>query len=57
MGTAHGADELGVCPHGNAYQASAWGRYKGFCLGYGHTVLLGRIETDFRTHTLLKWGP
>jgi hypothetical protein len=57
MGTAHGADELGLCPHGNAYQAGAWGHYKGFCLGYGHTVLLGRIETDFRTHTLLKWGP
>jgi hypothetical protein len=40
MGTAHGADELGLCPHGLAGQAGAWGRYIGFCLdllvGYGH---------------------
>jgi hypothetical protein len=38
MGTAHGAEELGLCPHGLAchQQAGAWGRYIGFCLGYGH---------------------
>ena len=36
MGTAHGAKELGLCPHGLACQAGAWGRYIGFCLGYGH---------------------
>jgi hypothetical protein len=36
MGTAHGADELGLCPHGLACQAGAWGRYIGFCIGYGH---------------------
>jgi hypothetical protein len=36
MGTTHGAEELGLCPHGLAYQAGAWGRYVGFCLGYGH---------------------
>jgi hypothetical protein len=36
MGTAHGADELGLCPHGLACQAGPWGRYIGFCLGYGH---------------------
>jgi hypothetical protein len=38
MGTAHGANELGLCPHGLACQAGAWGRYihVGFCLGYGH---------------------
>jgi hypothetical protein len=38
MGTAHGAEELGLCPHGLACQAAAWGRYIaiGFCLGYGH---------------------
>jgi hypothetical protein len=36
MGTAHGAEELGLCPHGLACQAGAWGCYKGFCLGYGH---------------------
>jgi hypothetical protein len=36
MGTVHGAEELGLCPHGLAFQAGAWGRYKGFCLGYGH---------------------
>jgi hypothetical protein len=27
MGTAHGAEELGLCPHGLACQAGAWGRY------------------------------
>jgi hypothetical protein len=36
MGTVHGADELGLCPHGLACQAGAWGLYIGFCLGYGH---------------------
>ena len=36
MGTAYGAEELGLCPHGLACQAGAWGRYIGFCLGYGH---------------------
>ena len=36
MGTAHGAEELGLCPHGLAYQAGAWGGYIGFCQGYGH---------------------
>ena len=36
MGTAHGADELGLCPHGLACQAGAWGGYIGLCLGYGH---------------------
>jgi hypothetical protein len=36
MGTAHGAEELGRCPHGLACQAGASGRYIGFCLGYGH---------------------
>jgi hypothetical protein len=30
MGTAHGAEELGLCPHGRACQAGAWGRYRGF---------------------------
>ena len=36
MGTAHGANELGLRPHGLACQAGAWGRYMGFCLVYGH---------------------
>ena len=36
MGTAHGAEELGLCRHRLACQAGAWGRYIGFCLGYGH---------------------
>ena len=36
MGTAHGAEELGLCSHGLACQAGAWGRYIWFCLGYGH---------------------
>jgi hypothetical protein len=39
MGTAHGAEELGLCPHGLACQAGAWGLYIGFCLGYGHITL------------------
>jgi hypothetical protein len=30
MGTAHGAEELGLCSHGLACQAGAWGRYMGF---------------------------
>jgi hypothetical protein len=28
MGTAHGAEELGLCPHALACQAGAWGRYQ-----------------------------
>ena len=36
MGTAHGTEELGLCPHGLACHAGARGRYIGFCLGYGH---------------------
>jgi hypothetical protein len=43
MGTAHGAEELGLCPHGLACQAAAWGRYVGFCLGYGH---IWKIQTN-----------
>jgi hypothetical protein len=26
MGTTHGAEELGLCSHGHACQAGAWGR-------------------------------
>jgi hypothetical protein len=37
MGTAHGAEELGLCPPGLACQAGPWGRYIGFCLGDGHS--------------------
>jgi hypothetical protein len=29
MGTAHGAEKLGLCSHGLASQAGAWGRYIG----------------------------
>jgi hypothetical protein len=36
MGTAHSAEELYLCSHGLACQAGAWGRYIGFCPGYGH---------------------
>ena len=43
MGTAHGAEELGLCSHGLACQADAWGRYIGFCLGYGH---IWKIQTN-----------
>jgi hypothetical protein len=48
MGTAHGAEGLGLCPHGLACQAGAWGRYIGFCLGYGsrygHIPILTNIR-------------
>ena len=44
MGTAHGAEELGLCPHGLACQAGASGRYVGFCLGYGHIWKIQTIE-------------
>jgi hypothetical protein len=43
MGTAHGVEELGLCPHGLACQAGASGRYIGFCLGYGH---IWKIQTS-----------
>jgi len=43
MGTTHGAEELGLCSHGLACQAGAWGRYIGFCLGYGH---IWKIQTS-----------
>ena len=33
MGTAHGSEELGLCPHGLACRAGAWG------LGPLHRVL------------------
>jgi hypothetical protein len=36
MGTAHGAEELRLCPHGLACHANAWGRYIGVSLGIGH---------------------
>ena len=43
MGTAHVAEELGLCSHGHACQAGAWGRHHRvmpwLCLGIGHTLL------------------
>jgi hypothetical protein len=42
MGTAHGAEELGLCFHGLACPAGASGRYIGFCQGYGH---IWKIQT------------
>ena len=45
MGTAHGAEELGLCPHGLACHAGARGRYIGFCLGYGHIGKSKQIMT------------
>ena len=44
MGTAHGAEELGLCSHGLACQAGALGRYIGLCLGYGH--IWTKIKSD-----------
>jgi hypothetical protein len=43
MGTTYGAEELGLCYHGLACQAGAWGRYIGFCIGYGH---IWKIQTS-----------
>ena len=43
MATAHGAEELGLCPHGHACEAGAWDRYIGFCPGYGH---IWKIQTN-----------
>jgi hypothetical protein len=48
MGTAHGAEELGLCPHGLACQAGTWVRYIGFCLGY---VVKGSVYHKWRLHT------
>jgi len=45
MGTTHGAEELGLCPHGLACQARAWDRYIGFCQGYGHIWKIQTIES------------
>jgi hypothetical protein len=36
LGTAYSAEVLGLCPMGLPALAGAWGRYIGFCLGYGH---------------------
>ena len=44
MSTAHVAEGLGLCPHGHACQAGAWGRYIGFCLGYGHIRRNGLLK-------------
>jgi hypothetical protein len=32
MGTAHGAEELGLCSHGRACHAGVYGHYIGFSL-------------------------
>ena len=32
MGTAYGAEELGMCSHGRACQAGVYGHYIGFSL-------------------------
>jgi hypothetical protein len=48
MGTTHGAEELGLCPHGHACQAAAWGRYIGFCLRVDLNCIV-----SYLTHCLL----
>jgi hypothetical protein len=52
MGTTHGAEELGLCSHGLACHASAWGRYMGFCLGYGH--ILEKSKQVFAGKNILR---
>jgi hypothetical protein len=60
MGTTHGAEELGLCPHGLACQAGAWGSYIGFCPGYGHIwaiqIYNGRQKYSARPITLFHDG-
>jgi hypothetical protein len=60
MGTAHGAEELGLCSHGLACQTGAKGRYIGFCLGYGHIWKIqyskGRQKYSAKTITLFHDG-
>jgi hypothetical protein len=41
MGTTHGAEELGLCSHGLACQAGAWGRYIGFVIRVFPIIFLG----------------
>jgi hypothetical protein len=54
MGTARGAEELELCPHGLACQAGAWGRH--------HTVMLriwpylGKSNIAFAGKNILR-GP
>ena len=44
MATAHDAEELGLCSHGHACEAGAWGRYIGFRPEYGH--IWTKIKSD-----------
>ena len=44
MGTTHGTEELDLCSHGLACQAGVWGRYIGFCSGYGHIWTIIKSE-------------
>jgi hypothetical protein len=54
MGTAHGAEELGLCSHGLDCQAAAWGRYIGLCLGYGHIwKVIGPAKIFCKTHNFV----
>jgi hypothetical protein len=43
MGTAYGAEELGLCSHGRACQAGVYGHYIGFSL-----------EKNLRSKKILK---
>jgi hypothetical protein len=58
MATTHGAEEPGLCPHGLAYQAGAWGRYIGFCFGFGHiwpkSKVIGPAKIFWEAH---NFGP
>jgi hypothetical protein len=59
MGTAHGANELGLCPHGLACQAGVGPPHR-FCLGYGHIWKIqtryGRQKYSARPITLSRDG-
>ena len=65
MGTAHGAEELGLCPHGLASQAGAWGRYIGplilqkffvlFCFVFYYRVCTTTQKTTIEKNGVI-WG-
>jgi hypothetical protein len=59
MGTAHGAEELGLRPHGLACQAGAWGRYIGVCLGCGHNLKIRfwKGRQKYSARPICNFGP
>jgi hypothetical protein len=59
QGTAHGAEELGLCPHGLVCQAGAWGRYIRFCLEGEVVEMTAAVEDNpvFKTESAYTTKP